>query len=128
MLIASISLVSATLLDRHELEERRLVLAIAIDRADRGLGPDQGSNVSQVETFVQPYGSKRYRLSFQVLNIVPSQGNVTSPQGQMGTYVASNTGESVFEMIRDMLGQVDQALWFEHVQTIIISEAVVVIN
>lgn len=123
MLIVAISLVSSGCWDRHELEERRLVLAIAIDWADQE--PEQGNNVSQVESFVQPYGSKRYRLSFQVFNIIPSQGNVTSPQGQMGTYVVSNTGESVFEMIRDMLGQVDQALWFEHVQTIIISEAVV---
>ena len=109
--------------DRHELEERRLVLAVAIDRADQGLGTEE-KNVSRVEDFVQPHGSKRYRLSFQILNIEPSKsGSIGGPKGVISPYVISNTGESIFEMLGDMLGQIDQFLWFEHIQTIVISEA-----
>jgi Ger(x)C family germination protein len=77
----------------------------------------------QVEGFMQPHGNKRYRLSLQILDITPT-GNIGSgPKGEISTYVISNTGESMFEMLRDMLGQSDQPLWFEHMQTIIISEA-----
>lgn len=116
ILILTIGLCSSGCWDRRELEERRFVLAIGIDRAD------QGNDVVRVETFLQPHGSKRYRLSFQILDIMPSSGTLAGPQGEIGTYVISNTGESMFEMVRDMLGQVNQSLWLEHVQTIIISE------
>jgi len=109
--------------DRSELEERRLVLAVAIDRADQGLGPEE-QDAAKLETFVQPHGSKRYRLSFQIMDITPAKSGVTgSAKGQIGTYVISNTGESLFQMLRDMQGQVDQQLWMEHIQAIVISEA-----
>jgi len=111
--------------DRLEMEDRRIVLAVAIDKADQGLEQEQRKRVSRVETFVQPHDSKRYRLSFQILNITPSKEGASGPRGEVGTYIVSNTGESIVEMIRDMLGQVDQSIWFEHVQTIIISEDVV---
>lgn len=110
--------------DRREFDDRRMILAIGIDTADQG-GATQGNDVSQVETFVQPYGSKRYRLSLQLMNLTPSKGSGGSPQGEISTYVISNTGESMFEMTRDMLGQVSESLWFEHVQAIIVSEAAV---
>jgi len=124
ILITIIGLLSSGCWDRHELEERRLVLAIAIDRADQGLGPEQGQDTAKVETFAQPHGSKRYRVSLQIMNITPAGGGSSAtPKGQIETYVISNTGESLFEMIRDIQGQVDQQLWFEHTQVIIISEA-----
>lgn len=109
--------------DRKELEERNFVLAVAIDTADvhkPGIKPEQGAEVKRVETFVQPYGDKRYCLSLQLLKLSPGgEGKDKSK-----TYVISNTGDSIFEMIRDMLGQSRKSLWFEHLQVIIISEAV----
>lgn len=126
ILITIVALFISGCWDRSELEERRFILAVAVDRADQGLGPEQGQDVTKVETFVQPHGSKRYRLSFQIMDITQSKGGGDgSPKGEIGTYVVSNTGESMFEMIRDMQGQVDQQLWFEHVQAIVISEAAV---
>ncbi len=110
--------------DRRELQERNFVLAVGIDMADAGLKPgikpEQGPEVSGVETFFQPHGAKRYRLSLQILKLKSGgEGKDNSK-----TYVISNTGESIFEMVRDMLGQSSKSLWFEHVQVIIISEAV----
>lgn len=124
ILMSIISLLISGCWDQHELENRRFVLAVAIDRADQGLGPED-KNVGRVETFVQPHGVKRYRLSFQILNITPSENIINGPKGQISTYVISNTGESMFEMLRDMLGQTDRPFWFEHIQAIIISEAAV---
>ena len=102
--------------DRRELQERNFVLAVGIDKADDA----QGTGVKQMETFVQPHGSKRYRLSLQLLK--PGAGG--EGKEKIRTYVISNTGESMFEMVRDMLGQSSKSLWFEHVQVIVISESV----
>jgi Ger(x)C family germination protein len=110
--------------DRRELQDRNFVLAVAIDMADAGgkpgLDPEQSVKVRDTETFVQPNGTKRYRLSLQLLKFTPGGGEKDQPK----TYVISNTGESLFEMVRDMLGQSSKSLWFEHLQVIIISEAV----
>ena len=85
-----------------------------------GLKPEQGAEVKRIETFTQPHGTKRYRLSLQILKLSPGGGQPDKSK----TYVISNTGESFFEMIRDMLGQNSKALWFEHLQVMIISYAV----
>ena len=122
--IMIISLLVSGCWDRRELEDRHYVLAVAIDRGDQGLGSEE-KDVARVETFAQPYGTKRYRLSFQILGLMPSSSIVNGPQGEELTYIISNTGESMFEMLRDMLGQIDQPFWFEHMQVIIISEAAV---
>jgi len=110
--------------DRRELQERNFVLAVAIDTADAGMkpgvNPEQEPEVKRVETFVQPHGTKRYRLSLQLLKL----GKNGDGKDKSKTYVISNTGDSMFEMARDMLGQSSKSLWFEHVQVIIISEAV----
>lgn len=117
-------LLTAGCWDRHELQERNFVLAVGIDMADAGLKPgikpEQGPELNRTETFLQPHGAKRYRLSLQILKL-KSGGE---GKDDTKTYVISNTGESMFEMIRDMLGQSSKSLWFEHVQAIIISEAV----
>lgn len=107
--------------DRREIDDRSFVLAVGIDMADVGLKPGQDPRVKRTETFTQPHGSKRYRLSLQILKMSTGGGEQEKSQ----TYVISNTGESFFEMIRDMLGQSSKALWFEHLQIMIISEAVV---
>lgn len=109
--------------DRRELQDRNFVLAVGIDLADDGQKPGvsrkEAAKIDQVETFVQAVGIKRYRLSLQLLKF--KQGD---DKGEASTYVISNTGESFFEMIRDMLGQSSKSLWFEHLQLIVISEAV----
>jgi len=109
--------------DRRELQERNFVLAVGIDMADAmipGVKPEQRAEVSRIETFAQPHGNKRYRLSLQILKL----GSSGNEKDNKKTYVISNTGDSLFEMIRDMLGQSSKSLWFEHIQVIIISEAV----
>lgn len=95
----------------RELQDRNIVLAVAIDKAD---------DVKEVETFAQPHGKKRYRLSLQILKL--ASGGEQKEESR--TFVKSNTGESMFEMARDMLGQSSKSLWFEHIQVIIISDAV----
>jgi Ger(x)C family germination protein len=110
--------------DMRELQDRNLVLAVGIDTADAGLkpgiAPEQAMQAKSTETFVQPHGTKRYRLSLQLLKLAPGG----EEKEESKTYVISNTGESLFEMIRDMLGQTSKSLWFEHIQVIIISEEV----
>lgn len=124
MVLLCLCLLMAGCWDRRELQERNFVLAVGIDLADAGgkpgLDPEQGKKVKKVETFVQPHGTKRYRLSLQLLKFVPSGEDKEDSK----TYVISNTGESFFEMVRDMLGQSSKSLWFEHLQVIVISEAV----
>jgi Ger(x)C family germination protein len=112
--------------DRQELQERHFVLAVAIDTADAGRTPGNGKDVARVENFIQPHGSKRYRLSLQTLQLTPGSGSgEEGRRGKISTNVISSTGESMAEMIWDMMGQSNKSLWFEHVQTIIISEAAV---
>jgi Ger(x)C family germination protein len=124
MLIIMISLFLSGCWDRQELQERQIVLAVAIDTADEGLGPKQGKEVARVENFIQPHGSKLYRLSLQTLQLTPASNSGEGTQrGKTSTSVISTTGESMAEMIADILGQSSKALWFEQVQTIIISEA-----
>jgi len=124
MVLVCLCLLIAGCWDRRELQDRNFVLAVAVDTADAGdkpgLEPEQGEKVKKTETFLQPHGTKRYRLSLQVLKFTPGGGE----KEESKTYVISNTGESFFEMVRDMLGQSSKSLWFEHLQVIIISEAV----
>lgn len=124
IILLCLCLFAAGCWDRKELQDRNLVLAVAIDTADAGLKPgvtpEQQSEVKRTETFVQPHGNKRYRLSLQILKL----GAGEDKKEEAKTYVISSTGESMFEMIRDMYGQSSKSLWFEHIQVIIISEAV----
>ncbi|MEG6586170.1 Ger(x)C family spore germination protein [Dendrosporobacter sp. 1207_IL3150] len=110
--------------DRRELQERNFVLAVGIDYADQS---DEPKNKKITETFVQPHGKKKYQLNLQVLNLSPGgssggdeEGGGAKTSGK--AYVISNTGHSLFEMIRDMSGQVGRSLWFEHIHTIVINE------
>ncbi|WP_066237175.1 Ger(x)C family spore germination protein [Anaerosporomusa subterranea] len=107
--------------DQRELQDRGFVLASAIDAND-----ESSSSLKQqrIESFAYPHGGSPYRLSLQMLRL----GGQTSEEGSKKsnggkTYVLSNTGHSLFEMARDMWGQSSKALWFEHQQAIIISEA-----
>lgn len=111
--------------DLRELQDRNFVIAAAIDAGDAGKKPAQGPAVTKVETFVQEQGDKEYRLSLQVLKLnAPSSQSDKSPEAAK-TFVISNTGNSMFEMARDMLGQSSKALYYEHINAIVISEAAV---
>lgn len=116
-----LSLIGTVLLtgcwDRHEIQDRSFVLAVAIDLADHGL-----ENSTPLETFTEGSGKKPLRLSLQVLSLAPQKRGENAPSK---TYVISNTGRSIHEMLRDANGQNSKPLWFEHIQSIIISEAAV---
>lgn len=126
ILTIMLSLLISGCWDRLELQERHFVLAVAIDKADEGLKPKQSKEMTRVENFIQPHGHKLYRLSLQLLQVKPNSNNSEGTKnGKTSTNVISTTGESMAEMLWDMLGQSNKTLWFEQVQTIIISEAAV---
>lgn len=122
LMLLLVSLAIGGCWDRRELQDRNIVLAVAIDTAEDGQKKGQGEKAAQVETFVQPQGDKRYRFSFQVLRLAKSGGGDIKEAGGR-TYVLSNTGQSIFEAVRDMLGQSSKSLYFEHIQAVVISEA-----
>ena len=102
--------------DRRELQERLFVLAIGIDAAKQ---EDAGKESS----FVQAYGDKRYRISFQIMDIEPSAGDEGGRgKAKTNTYVVSETGQSINETVRAMIQQVNRNLWFDNVQAVIISQ------
>lgn len=108
--------------DMREIHNRNFVLAVGVDTADEGFTPGQSDKAKKLESFIQPVGDKRYRVSLQILRLVEmSKGEEGGDKSK--TFVISNTGQSLFEMVRDMLGQTGKPLYFEHIQTVIISEA-----
>lgn len=128
LLIIIMALATSGCWDRRELQDRNFVLAVAIDTAEAGAKAGQSPAAKANETFVQPHGEKRYRVSLQILRVRPAGGGGEGQQGGQGggrTYVLSNTGQSLFEIVRDTLGQSSKPLYFEHIQTIVISEAAV---
>lgn len=115
MCLIVVSLIISGCWDMRELQNRGFVMAVGIDVAD---------DVKAKETFVQPVGSKVYRLSVQVLKLAPA--GETGPKGRATEFfVISSTGQSMHEMIRDMLGQTAKGLYFEHLQAIVISDEAV---
>lgn len=114
-------LLSAGCWDRIEIENKGIVKAIGIDVATTG---QTTSAVQQVETFTQSHGTKRIRMSYQVIRLVPPKGGGKS-KAETKTFVLSNTGESLFEMVQDTLGQSSKTLNFEHLDVVVISEAAV---
>lgn len=113
--------------DRRELQERNFVLAVGIDYADQPADSKEKAE-QRVTSFVQPHGRKVYELSLQVLNISTSGGSSGSGEsGAKGTpkqFVIGTTGQTMFEMVRDLSGQVGRSLWFEHIQAIVINEEI----
>ncbi|HWR43497.1 Ger(x)C family spore germination protein [Sporomusa sp.] len=114
LLLTIVCLPLAGCWDQRELQNRHFALAVAIDAAD---GSETGP-----ETFVQPYGGKQFRLSVELLDIMPSQGERRSASAPK-THVISNTGRSFLEMTRDMFGQLGNPIAWEHIQVIVISQA-----
>lgn len=108
--------------DQSELQERGFVLAAAIDVND---DPGIDTGLRRIESFTHAFGGNPYRLSLQVLKLGAAESSDKEKKGGGKTYTLSNTGISMFDMVRDMRGQSSKRLWFEHIQTIVISEAAI---
>ena len=111
--------------DRRELQERSIVLAVGIDLVESSQHQQLVSKPAErLETFVSPVSPRPFRLSIHLLSLTSgkkdSQPSGNTPQ----TYVLTSTGLSFFEMVRDIASKNSHALWFEHMQIIIISEEV----
>lgn len=120
LMVVCLCLITSGCWDRRELQDRGFVTAVAIDLAEDGK-----SSGSELESFTRREGEKPLRLSVQILKLSSSGGGSDpQPKGEGKTYVLSNTGVSLHEMVRDMLGQTSKGLYFEHIQAILISEAV----
>ncbi len=91
--------------DQKELQDRAFIMTVGIDVADEGLGAT---------------GSPPYEVSVQVLKLAAGASEKQSAQ-EAKTYVLSGRGESIFEIIRQLYSNSSKALWFEHLQAIIIS-------
>lgn len=109
--------------DAKELQDRNFVLVAAIDDAGIADKSEDEKKKAQTQTFVQSQGTKEYMLSLQILKIAKSESKGGTPA--KNTFVISNTGQPIFEMVRDMLGQSSKSLFFEHLEAIVISEAAV---
>ncbi|MBP2628634.1 MAG: germination protein, Ger(x)C family, partial [Firmicutes bacterium] len=109
--------------DAKEMQDRNFILVAAIDDADIVKKSESEKQIAQTQTFVQKQGTKEYMLSLQVLKLAKteSKGGVQAEK----TFVISNTGKPMFEMVRDMLGQSSKSLYFEQLDAIVISEAAV---
>lgn len=116
LLLPALCLPLAGCWDQRELQNRQMVLAAAIDVAE---GSDKAH-----EQFVQPHGGKEFRLSVQFLDIEPQQGEQQSG-AKISTFVISGTGRLLFEIARDLLGQLGKPMSWEHIQAIVISQAAI---
>ncbi|TWH45845.1 Ger(x)C family spore germination protein [Sporomusa sp. KB1] len=110
--------------DAKEMQDRNFVLIAAIDDADIVKKSESEKHIAQTQTFVQKQGTKEYMLSLQILKLVKSESKGGGTQGEK-TFVISDTGKPMFEMVRDMLGQSSKSIYFEHLSAIVISEAAV---
>jgi spore germination protein KC len=108
--------------DLKELQDRNFVLAVAVDSAK-----DANTAEDKVASFVQTAGDKDYKLSLHMVKLTPLSGDEKTAQPSK-TFIFSTTGKSMFEMIRDMLGQSSKTLFFEDLDAIIISEDAIKIN
>ncbi|EGO64552.1 Ger(x)C family spore germination protein [Acetonema longum] len=123
-LVVLLSLISGGCWDLRELQDRHFVLAMAVDLADETGQSGHEKGINPLETYTQTAGERKYRLSLQILKFTSSSGGPQRGE-ESKTFIISDTGASMFDMIRDMLGQSSKAIYFEHMQTVIFSEAVV---
>lgn len=110
--------------DLKETQDRNFVLLAAIDDADIVKKSESEQEIAKTKTFVQNHGSKEYMLSLQILKLAKSETKGGGVQAEK-TFVISDTGKPMFEMVRDMLGQSSKSLYFEHLSAIVVSEAAV---
>ncbi|MCE5285766.1 MAG: Ger(x)C family spore germination protein [Pelosinus sp.] len=119
-----ISFLTAGCWDLKETQDRNFVLIAAIDDAAIAKKSASEDEKARIQTFVQKYGAKEYMLSLQILKLAKSESKGGGAQAER-TFVISNTGKPLFEMVRDMLGQSSKSLYFEHLAAVVVSEAAV---
>ena len=110
--------------DLKETQDRNFVLLVAVDDANIATKSESEKQKASIQTFAQKTGTKEYMLTLQILKLVKSESKEEG-KASTKTYVISNTGKSLFEMVRDMLGQSSKSLYWEHLAAIVISEAAV---
>jgi spore germination protein KC len=104
--------------DRQELQDRGMIVALAVDLAK----PEEGGPPERrLETFAQPHGRKLFYVTAQVVKYAQGGGGGAEEK----SYTVSNTGELTLELVRDMLGQTSKTQWWEQLQAIVVSEDVV---
>lgn len=123
LMLVSICFCTAGCWDARELQERSFVLAAAVDAVNEQKEKGEQIEDRQVETFSQHSGTKRYLMSLQILKLTGSEGSETKGKRESKTFILSNSGQSLFEMVRDTLGQSSKSLYFEHIQAVVISDS-----
>lgn len=109
--------------DAKETQDRNFVLIVAIDDADIVKKSESEKQIAQTQTFVQKQGTKEYMLSLQILKLAKTESKGGAQA--KNTFVISDTGKPMFEMVRDMLGQSSKSIYWEHLAAVVISEAAV---
>ncbi len=116
-------LLTAGCWDRVEIQDRAFVLAVAVDVAEEGKDREPGK--ARIESYAHPGPADRYRMTFQVLKFGEVKGGQEKPGGQSKTFLVTGRGPGMFEALRDALGESSKGLWFENIQVILYSQAVV---
>lgn len=121
--LVAVCLLTAGCWDRVEIQERGFVLAVAVDVAEAGTDKEPGK--ARVESYSHPAPADRYRVTFQVLRFGGVKAGAEQAGGETRTYLVTGRGPGVFEALRDALGESSKAVWFENIQALVFSQAVV---
>ncbi|WP_141224931.1 Ger(x)C family spore germination protein [Paenibacillus sp. yr247] len=113
--------------DRLEIEDRAVVLAIAIDEAKPG-EEKESSNATHIinSTPVQKRGLIRTTVQIAVPGRIPlgTGGTGGVPAGQKPVWVLSSVGETIDDSLMNLQQQLADRLFFGHLRIIVVSEAV----
>ncbi len=122
--LAAACLLTAGCWDRVEIQDRALVLAVAVDVVEEGADREPGK--ARVESYAHAAPADRYRVTFQVLRFGEAKGGQDRPGGGGGkTFLVTGRGPSMLDAVRDALGESSKGLWFENLQVLIFSQKVV---
>ncbi|HHV71842.1 MAG TPA: Ger(x)C family spore germination protein [Clostridia bacterium] len=120
--------------DRKEIENRAYVLGVAIDKYPPSPTGQEGEEETpqeeekKVEKSGIYTGQPKYALTVQI-PIVKKASYRTTTRGNVGDSGSSRTwqiteeGNSFLEMLRNMGTRINQTIYLEHMQVIVISEA-----
>ncbi len=121
--LLGVCLATAGCWDRVEIQDRSFVLAAAVDVVEADAENEPGK--ARVESSGVAGSPPRYRVTLQVLRLGAGKAGEEKPGGETKTFLLSSTGRNVFEAERDMMGESSKAIWFENIQAVILSQAVV---
>jgi spore germination protein KC len=121
--LLAVNCLTAGCWDRVEIQDRAFVLAVAVDVAEAGVAEKPGAAL--VESFSHGPPDDRYRVTFQIIRFGGVKPGQEKAEGGGVTYLVTGRGPGVFEAVRDATGESSKALWFENMQAIVLSEAVV---